>query len=573
MSLKLADRIRETTTSTGTGTIALGGAVAGFRAFSSVLTNGDTTYYVIVNSTATEWEVGVGTYSSNTLTRTTVLDSTNSNALVNFNPGTKAVFIAQPAGRAVYSDGTSIVSSDGVAVGTTGGGTGVTSYTAGDTLYYAAGTVLSKLAIGTAGQVMTSSGTAPQWSTLSGIAVTTISFGSTGLTPSTATGGAVSVAGTLITSNGGTGLSSYTAGDLPYYASGTALTKLGIGTAGQVMTSTGTAPQWSTLSGVAVTTINFGSTGLTPSTATNGAVTVAGTLATANGGTNLTSFTSGGAVYATSTNALTTGILPIASGGTSQTTASSAFNALSPITTAGDLIIGNGTNSATRLAIGTSTYVLTSNGTTASWAAPASSGVSSISFGSTGLTPSTATTGAVSVAGTLSPANGGTGVANNSASTLTISGSFASTFTVSGAYNYTFPAASDTLVNLGSSQTLTSKTLTNPTVTNYVESVVAIGTVTTTNTIALTNGTVQTATLTASTACTFTMPTATAGKSFVLLLKQAAATGNGTATFTSVKWGTAGAPTITATAGKMDILTFIADGTNWYGSIAQGYTP
>jgi hypothetical protein len=119
----------------------------------------------------------------------------------------------------------------------------------------------------------------------------------------------------------------------------------------------------------------------------------------------------------------------------------------------------------------------------------------------------------------------------------------------------------------------TSPTVNNPTVTNYVESVVAIGTVTSSNTLALTNGTVQTATLTASTACTFTMPTATAGKSFVLLLKQAAATGNGTATFTSVKWGAAGAPTITATAGKMDILTFIADGTNWYGSAAQGYTP
>jgi hypothetical protein len=119
----------------------------------------------------------------------------------------------------------------------------------------------------------------------------------------------------------------------------------------------------------------------------------------------------------------------------------------------------------------------------------------------------------------------------------------------------------------------TSPTVNNPTVTNYVESVVAIGTVTSSNTIALTNGTVQTATLTASTACTFTMPTATAGKSFVLLLKQAASTGNGTATFTDVKWGTAGAPTITATAGKMDILSFIADGTNWYGSAAQGYTP
>jgi len=125
----------------------------------------------------------------------------------------------------------------------------------------------------------------------------------------------------------------------------------------------------------------------------------------------------------------------------------------------------------------------------------------------------------------------------------------------------------------GSAVFATSPTVNNPTVTNYVESVVAIGTVSSSHTLALTNGTVQTATLTASTACTFTMPTATAGKSFILLLKQAASTGNGTATFTGVKFGTAGAPTITATAGKMDILTFVADGTNWYGSIAQGYTP
>ena len=68
-----------------------------------------------------------------------------------------------------------------------------------------------------------------------------------------------------------------------------------------------------------------------------------------------------------------TGTVVIANGGTGQTTASAAFNALSPITSTGDLIIGNGTNSATRLGIGANTYVLTSNGTTASWAAPASS--------------------------------------------------------------------------------------------------------------------------------------------------------------------------------------------------------
>jgi hypothetical protein len=134
------------------------------------------------------------------------------------------------------------------------------------------------------------------------------------------------------------------------------------------------------------------------------------------------------------------------------------------------------------------------------------------------------------------------------------------------------------IVTTTDTQTLTNKTLTtptlsNPTVTNYVESVVSIGTVNTSNTLSLTSGTVQIATLTASTACTFTMPTATAGKSFVLFLKQAATTGNGTATFTSVKWNSYGAPTITATAGKMDILSFFSDGTNWYGSANQGYTP
>ena len=118
--------------------------------------------------------------------------------------------------------------------------------------------------------------------------VSTISFGSTGLTPNTATAGAVSVAGTLITSNGGTGLSSFTAGDLVYYATGTSFTKLGIGTNGQVLTSSGTAPQWTAASSVGVTTISFGSTGLTPSTATGGVVTVAGTLALANGGTGAT---------------------------------------------------------------------------------------------------------------------------------------------------------------------------------------------------------------------------------------------------------------------------------------------
>ena len=110
-----------------------------------------------------------------------------------------------------------------------------------------------------------------------------------GLTPSTSTTGAITLAGTLDTTSGGTGLTSFTGGDITYYSAGTALSKLGIGTAGQILTSTGTAPQWSTLSGVAVTTFSGGTTGFTPSTATSGAITLAGTLATANGGTGATS--------------------------------------------------------------------------------------------------------------------------------------------------------------------------------------------------------------------------------------------------------------------------------------------
>jgi hypothetical protein len=114
---------------------------------------------------------------------------------------------------------------------------------------------------------------------------------------------------------------------------------------------------------------------------------------------------------------ITSGAVAIANGGTGQTTASAGFNALSPITTTGDLIIGNGTNSATRLAIGTNGYVLTSNGTTATWQA-FTGGVTTFSGGTTGLTPATATAGAITLAGTLAIANGGT----NSTATPTAGG-------------------------------------------------------------------------------------------------------------------------------------------------------
>ena len=109
--------------------------------------------------------------------------------------------------------------------------------------------------------------------------------------------------------------------------------------------------------------------------------------------------------------------------------------------------------------------------------------------------------------------------------------------------------------------------LNNPVVTNYVETLYAIGNSSTAVTIALTNGTVQTVTMTGN--CTFTMPTATAGKSFVLIVSTGA--GGFTGTFTSVKWPNNAAPTLTTTATRWDILTFFSDGTNWYGTYAQAF--
>lgn len=105
MALIVKDRVKETTTTAGTGTITLAGAVAGFQSF-SVIGNGNTTYYTIVDTTNSTWEVGIGTYTSSgtTLSRDTVLESSNSGSLVPFAAGTKDVFVTYPAERSVATD-------------------------------------------------------------------------------------------------------------------------------------------------------------------------------------------------------------------------------------------------------------------------------------------------------------------------------------------------------------------------------------------------------------------------------------------------------------------------------------
>ena len=112
MALVIDDRVKETSTTTGTGTLNLSGAVSGFQTFVAGIGNGNTTYYAIVNRDESEWETGVGTVtdaSTDTLARTTVIASSNSDSAVDFSAGTKDVFTTLPASKAVYEDASSDV--------------------------------------------------------------------------------------------------------------------------------------------------------------------------------------------------------------------------------------------------------------------------------------------------------------------------------------------------------------------------------------------------------------------------------------------------------------------------------
>jgi hypothetical protein len=155
---------------------------------------------------------------------------------------------------------------------------------------------------------------------------------------------------------------------------------------------------WDTPAGTGMATFSAGTTGLTPNSATSGAVTLAGTLVSGNGGTGFSTYAAGDLLYA------------------------SAINTLS------------------KLAVATDGFVLTLVSGIPAWAT-STGGVTSFSGGTTGLTPSGATTGAITLAGTLGPANGGTGVANNAASTITITGAFSLGLTLSANTSVTLPTS------------------------------------------------------------------------------------------------------------------------------------
>lgn len=274
MPLVVRDRVKETTSTTGTGTLTLAGASTGFQSFAAV-GNGNTTYYCIVDNSTGAWEVGIGTYTSagTTLSRTTILSSSNSGSAVNFAAGLKDVFVTYPSSRSVYADGTILTGSNSSVLPVASGGTNITSYAVGDLVYASGSTTLAKLADVATGNSLISGGTntAPSW-------------GKIGLT--------THVNGTLQIANGGTNLTTYTTGDILYASATDTLGKL-----------PDVAVNYSLISGGVGVAPSWGKIGLTTH--------VNGTLPVANGGTNLTTYATGDILYASAANTLSK--LPVGS--------------------------------------------------------------------------------------------------------------------------------------------------------------------------------------------------------------------------------------------------------------------
>lgn len=185
MALVLADRVKDTTTTTGTGAITLSNvAPIGYRTFGAAIGDGNTTYYTINGPGTAEWEVGVGTYtaSGTSLSRDVVLASSNANALVPFSAGTKEVFVTYPAGKSVNYDASGNVNIN--ITGSAGSATNLSGGTANAIPYQTGAGATTFLSTGSG--VLVASGGAPSWSQTPTLTSVSLTSGTVSTTPTSA---------------------------------------------------------------------------------------------------------------------------------------------------------------------------------------------------------------------------------------------------------------------------------------------------------------------------------------------------------------------------------------------------